>query len=189
LTGGGVVAVIGAAVTTALVVSLSGQSLPANPCDMLSSSTVATYAQGQACQHDRIGQSSGANSSGQATRNAHWGGVIVLEASLFSTSTAAQQDYTSFHGILQAGGQYFTVTDHRDVSDVGDRALVVYQADNNAPDSAGATVLVLAGKAVIRLDYFATLPAHGDARGAPLPQGRAEDDALALARDVLDQLG
>lgn len=186
--------VIAAAVVVVLAVSLGGVRLPANGCDLISSSTLTTYAPGARCER-HAGNSQG----GATSRLAGWQGrsssgrfsqvTVDVVATVFPTSAKASQDFTGFRRILLDGvhdpNSRFTTPDHRDISGPGDRAFIIYQVDRSFTDFAGGQLIVQYGTAVFQVSYFATLARHD---GTAIGQKQAEDGVIALANDVLDQV-
>jgi hypothetical protein len=180
---------VAAVIVVVLVISLGGVSLPRNPCAMLSSSTVASYAPGATCQQEAVSQT-------RTTRIARWDSTpgsgrfsqasIDVSVELFPSPTAARREYTFFHQALLTP-EGWTVKDHRDVTGTDDRAFITYDLDDGLANSATSWAVVLTGKAVIHLDCGATVRGD-DGEESALSQKQTENGLLAITNDILAQL-
>lgn len=215
--GGGIVVVVALATTLALVLSGHAGStaplaignagsrtavpstkvftkVPANGCALVTPATVAGYAPGATCNDPSV-----MDHDGSIDRYAGWSTTSEtgrFEVASFDVTltvggnvgSSAASTYASSRQDIVVG-QNGVLRDNRDVNGVGDRAFVLYSLNKVTPEEADVEAGVLLGNAEVQVAYTTvTRDPDGGGLGAPLSRQEAENDALAIAINVLAQL-
>ncbi|MEN8651466.1 hypothetical protein ABCR94_12685 [Streptomyces sp. 21So2-11] len=216
LIGGGVVLAVGAIVGVVLAVSGSdgppaasgnppgaagGAAKPAAPeqapagkaftkvpegCELIKASTIARVAPGTECEPSQFDK---ATMAAMITRMPSWrnpsgsgGAYVSLNVNLtVGPSAASMYDMhkTSAHTALK---KVRTVTDSRSLNDLGEESHLVHAVDKDSMPLAEAKVIVRDGNAEFTVGFTYSPSDSGKS------EKQAEDDAIAVARDVLGSL-